>query len=362
MKTYVLNANEMENLEALYNDGPRTKDLLPNSEYEGLVNQGLAEYMSDDKGEPIDRLVLTEEGLAYMESQTSDDSETVDEEDGEEEVMDMDEAKRSMELSVECARLDTMTVGMEGMSDILNKTITSINNAFKSFINSILNKSPLVSGFSKDDISKSLANVQYVNISNLKLDVPGGLCVKYNVYLNSLYPAINRLENIQKLMDEFTAEVGSVLTNKDKQNSTMSNDAKWKSLESEREAAYATIAACFDGQVGRTKLPYSKLVDRNKDWEEIALKSTDIYSKLTKVDRPKLLKSSKHLFELLKKVEKMSKVGGFDGVTPEVVRNISEGSYQIASELEFYAVVYYRVETLQHALEDNYKTIKKFSS
>ncbi|EKD22668.1 MAG: hypothetical protein ACD_84C00015G0001 [uncultured bacterium] len=40
----------------------------------------------------------------------------------------------------------------------------------------------------------------------------------------------------------------------------------------------------------------------------------------------------------------------FDGMSPEIIRNLSDGAFQVASELEFYSVMHYRVTAYANAV------------
>lgn len=366
MGNFVLTEPELVILKELAEHGPRSIELLPSQDYQGLLNQGLAEKMVGEEGEDSGKIILSPEGVEYYESITpkkeENEEDVVEEQTEEQTEADQQMAKEAMRIAVECARLDTQyVVSTEGISELLKNSMGGIVNGFKSFINSIKPNGPALNiDDNRDDIDNSLLKVPYLNVSQIPMMVPEGLNVKYLVYINSLDVAVERSGNVNKLIDDFTREVAAILTNQDMRLDTTSHDAKWREMDSAREAAYATVGACFNG-TNRAKLGYSKLVDRNKDWGDVCARAKILCDKMNNINRPKLVKSAKHLYDLLKKVEDLSKHGGFDGMSPEVVRSLAEGSYQIACELEFYAVTYYRVETLSKVLSENFKVLKKIT-
>lgn len=370
MNNYVLSGAEKDNFWQLYNNGPISVDALPSEEISGLLNQGLAEYTTDEEGKKTTKLILTNKGIAFGEAEEErakqkEEEEKLANEENEEGESTNDAStvsKEAFRIAVECTRLDTRSVSMEGMSDILRKTIGTVANGFKSFINAIKPNAPgLVINFSTENIAKQLENMPFLNISQLPMEVPQGLKAKYLTYLAALDTAVARTENTEKLIDGFTTEVASIITNRDALQSTNAKDAYWHELESSREACYATIGACFD-RGNKAKQPYSKLVDRNKDWETITNNAISLCARINKVNRAKLVTKSRHLYDLLAKIESACKVGGFDTMSPEMIRSLAEGSYQTASELEFYAVVWYRVQTLTVTLNHNYDLIKRATS
>jgi len=49
----------------------------------------------------------------------------------------------------------------------------------------------------------------------------------------------------------------------------------------------------------------------------------------------------------------------FQQMSPEVINNLSEGTYQMARELEFYSVIYFKVQVFINSIN---KTIDHFKS
>ena len=50
-----------------------------------------------------------------------------------------------------------------------------------------------------------------------------------------------------------------------------------------------------------------------------------------------------------KLIDKINR-GQMKGVSPEVVKNLSEGVYEVAKEMEFFSATYYRVMSLNESL------------
>ena len=51
--------------------------------------------------------------------------------------------------------------------------------------------------------------------------------------------------------------------------------------------------------------------------------------------------------------------GDLDDVSPQVVKNLADGAYQAACEVEFYSVTYYKVHALAGALDRTTDTLLK---
>lgn len=259
--------------------------------------------------------------------------------------------------------IDSVTdnnVATEGVSELLVKVMPGINNGFKTILNTIKPTS-IIEVLFEDSLEVALGKVNYVSLSKLDLPVPEGLQVKYLTYLEALESSTRRLVDLPKNLEDFTRYVAGILTNHDSRVSTVSQDNLFRELDSSRGVAYAAISSCFNGGT-RAKRKYSELVDRNADWPVVESKVKAVVKELNQYDRSDLIDKAKHLHSLLQKVEQTSKRGGFDLANPNVLKTLAEGAFQLASELEYLSVLYYRVLGLTKAVAEDIKLIKKATS
>ena len=341
------------------------------------VNADKEEQLPDDSAEAGN---VDEAETSETEAETDDtDVEASSTEDKEEEPTEetkeqAQEAFRIMSLARKVALLDydyltdvdpeldptEPVVATEGISDMLSKVMPDINNGFQSILNTINPKGVL--GFIFDsNVHTALANSNYVVLARLELPVPEGLQVRYLTYLNSLEGAVERIKPLPTYLDDFTRYVAGILTNHDNRVSTISQDNLFMDLDTSRGAAYAAIASCFSGGT-KAKRKYGDLVERNADWTTIESKAKGLIKELNRYDRAELIAKSKHLHSLLVKVEVTAKRGGFDLANPNVLKTLAEGAYQLASELEYLSVIYYRVLALTKCLEQDLSLLKKATS
>ena len=259
--------------------------------------------------------------------------------------------------------IDSLTddnVATEGVSELLVKVMPGINNGFKTILNTIKPTS-IIEVLFEDSLEVALGKVNYVSLSKLDLPVPEGLQVKYLTYLEALESSTRRLIDLPKKLEDFTRYVAGILTNHDSRVSTVSQDNLFRELDSSRGVAYAAISSCFNGGT-RAKRKYSELVDRNADWFVVESKVKAVVKELNQYDRSDLIDKARHLHSLLQKVEQTSKRGGFDLANPNVLKTLAEGAFQLASELEYLSVLYYRVLGLTKAVSEDIKLIKKATS
>ena len=382
MEQVVLDTESIENGFHLYKHGPTNKSSLPTESIKDLEEQGLVEI---DEHEIA---TLTERGMLYFrelkeeqqradlekqqeeaeeEFEDDDDSDEEEEEEDEDKEVDEEETKAALESAAllhkpmrrekDIAILDADHIALEGVSDILINSLPTIINGYSGFQNALSKVGKIVAlSFKRSTLSKQLERVSYVDLSQLQVSVPQGLAVDYLSYINILENAVDRAEKVEPLVDSFISVVAQLLTNPEQQKDSVRKDSFYRDLQTSRETQYATIGSCFSNQ-SKAKMPYGKLVARNRDWDAVTNKVNDLIDRMNKINRTKLLQKSKHLRSLLDKVAESSKRGGFDSASPETVKLLAEGSYQIASELEYFAVIYYRVTVLVNAVSDAGQTL-----
>lgn len=416
MKNVVLSGDEFNNGLLLFQKGPTKKEILPNDKVNGLINQGLADI---DEHEVI---ALSEKGMQYYREYEEDvaqnekekeadaaiieakkqaadkikdqpaeatslgsdsapeESESTDEtEPGEEQSEMVDEnnppeaeedpaneetehAKKDMEMAKEAAILSVPHIAQEGVSELLKTTMPSLVNGFQALVNTIKPKETVMALTVKEAVLLNrVEKITYINLADLMLPVPEGMQTKYLTYIAILEDAIEYAQGIAANLEEFTKWVAKIITNASMRNDTARHDNRWRKMQDEREVRYKAIGSCF-GTTNNDKLKYSKLLDRNADWHEVINRAHGLTKAINKIDRTELLKQSKHVQSLLEKVLETSKRNGFDATSPEVLASLSEGSFQIASELEFYSVVFYRTSTFLNRLEAAIATLDKSTS
>lgn len=352
MKQYVLSSQEFDNGLFLMQKGMIKVENLPNDKISGLTNQGLASVDSENV------ITLTENGFQYFEDYLEQEKEIEAEQ---EEVTQeaLESLFLNMRIAKECAILDSENVALESISDVLAKTMPGLVNGLTGIINSIRPTDPaLTVKLDKNAVEKGLSKTPYLDLAELPIPVPQGLKVTYLKLISTLEEGVTRIEAIDNKLEEFTSYVANVLTNSEARLDTQNRDNYYRELQTQRDVIYAGIGACFN-TTGNTKIKFSNLVERNADWATVNNQATDLANRLNKINRSQLLKKAKHLNSLLVKVRDNARNGGFTMTSPEVVRSLAEGSFQMASELELYSVMYYRVTGLVTNLSQANELLKK---
>lgn len=208
---------------------------------------------------------------------------------------------------------------------------------------------------------KALKHAPYPSIRDYQVYVPEGLNVTYLEYLEALSPAVEHAVNLPKILDDFTTYLSLLIHRPDATQETKSFLNTYTQLEKERTAILEKLGACFSKGLTHTQRQLGDVVKNNASWDEVVAKLTGLNTALGKVSHKHLnqkidetltlLQSTRHQIETQQKQ-----------VSGETITNLSTGTYQIAMELEFYSVIWYRLESFSHAVDDTIHRIADLES
>lgn len=321
-----------------------------------LVDNGLIELDENAK------YSLTDVGIYYKENIT-DKEDDYTEEDDEDTYESLVEASDSLKRLVEVTEIDTKYASMENMGVVINNVMGDVLSGFKSFNNFLKGKlTNQLSGTTLDFNIKALErkykDVAFINLTELRIPVPSGFVGKYVPYSETLIKAAERAFKVEAYLKSFSTFVSFVINDEDGRKQLHNNDKEYIRIADDRESMYATIGAFFS-EKEHTTAKYGSLVDRHADWKDIATNTKTALNHINKVDRAKLIKDSNVLAEYLKKIKEASKRGGFNTASPEVVNTLVKGAYDVASELEYFAVISFRLMVFSETLNRDEKALMK---
>jgi hypothetical protein len=213
------------------------------------------------------------------------------------------------------------------------------------------------------DFIKEVNKYPYFNIGPLAAYVPEGLNVTYLEYTKELIPAANHAANILTGMTAYSTFLSQLITNHDQRLSTTSFERTYTQLANERNKLNSALGNCFKKGGTVTQRSLATVVDRNKDWAEVFHACLLATKQIDSVDRIKLNKKVQECKSLLEIVIRKIENKELDDMSPNVIRNLADGAFQIASELEFFSVTYYKVlaftTSVNRTVEHFYKVLEE---
>lgn len=236
----------------------------------------------------------------------------------------------------------------------------AVAESFQSFVHNIRpSDQALALAPSHRDFLKAIPRHAYTDVAALTAFQPEGLAVPYLEYAEVMLQAAEHCNAIMDTLNPYSVYLAQLITNPEMKLSTNSNDKEFKLLEQDRDKLNRELGACYKKGSTKAETSYGAVIQRNADWPDIFARLEAITRNINGVDRKVLLKKigecSDHLEVIIKKING----GEMEGVANQTVMNLSNGAYQIASELEFFSVVYYKSEVLLASVQKTLDHFKK---
>lgn len=261
-----------------------------------------------------------------------------------------------------------MSAGLEwDSSRIINaieyarKVIPSAAKGFRELTNRFWHYKPVASAPFPADVRAFVRHadkLKYLAVSSIEVPCPQGINAKYLDYLDAFLPSCNHVVDGWKVLCDYSTFIAKVVALPEQQKETSGKFLALAILTKERDKLNEIHGKCFKRNALHQQYPYGKLVSRNGEWTEVVAEIEKAGAILDKVNRKDLDAKVKELADNLDRLADLQRNGKLESITPEVVREIAEGTYQMAAEVEFYAVTYYRYLALRQAVVDTFSQIQ----
>lgn len=247
------------------------------------------------------------------------------------------------------------------VAGLLKRVFPSVTEGITSFVGRFSPNEPGVSLTSDQSfLLRELPKHNYLDVADLTAYKPAGLAVPLIDYVEALKPAAERAaETFHKYLPGYTMILSRLINDESFQLASSDLTRDFANLEKEREKLYKNIGDCFKKGDTGTTTTYEKLVKRNGDWKEVIAFTEHMTNTMNKVDRKLLNKKIEETVELLSVLAAKIERGELQKVSPQVVKALSEGAYQLGAELEFFSVVYYRLMELTGTMNQTMEHFKK---
>ena len=240
--------------------------------------------------------------------------------------------------------LETFSVQALDVTTMLKRMMPDIRTHFSNFVARFsATDKPIPLTRDQRMFIQLLEKHNYADLAPLGVTVPEGLSVDYLAFAHILKQASDHAVKVQQLLATYTTYLAMLVTNEFQRFETKNSVQVYQGMATEGEQILKEMGACFKPGSHETKASYGDVIARNKDWELVFGEADSLSKQMNSVDRTALNKKVKEAAELMDKVIQMLKDGKMESSAHEVAQELSEGAYQIAQELEYFSVVYYRV-------------------
>lgn len=218
---------------------------------------------------------------------------------------------------------------------------------------------PILNLFTSDE-NKALSGVEYMSISKISLVVPEGLNKPMRDYLDALEKSCavstGFIENSVIPFERFLADISSKKT-------SVSNSGKYMVVQSNVDVdiakANALLGKCFSNGSHNAYSTFGKTFGSIRDYIDCEKRCDALNQWLAKVDLGDLKKRLAHISQLTDTIIEYIDNGKLADVSPINLKYLSQTAYNIGKEVEFFAILLYRIQTVTATIQRAHKIVNE---
>jgi hypothetical protein len=249
------------------------------------------------------------------------------------------------------------TIRLTGFFD---NFLPKITNAFQ--VATSFSTTPHYVGLSREqgELLTKLEKHNYAEVREIKAFVPENFVGKFLPYVTELEQCVDHvLQFHSEVLDPYLSFLAGITSEKSARLSSHDHVQNNKKYEEVRSALEKKLTDNFKSSKNDTASRVGQVCERNADWKPIIEGMVSLSSKLERVNLKNLQMKVNIAGDYLESIYHLVKLDQMKNSTPEVLNHLADGAYQIAAELEFISVTYYRCLTLTQAIKDTIDSLNK---
>lgn len=264
-------------------------------------------------------------------------------------------------------RLTMETIALE--ASVLSNMVQTVKKLFPSLIEGVsgsftsvknLEKVELTHSSLQKDVIKKLGSTSYMDLDKLKVAVPEGFDADYITALDVCSQALDYMEFIKEVViKDFRIYVSTFISNKDSKIST--KDITYKNATNAEKAKQLNeiFSTLYKANSFSIESTYFKLVKRNADVETVFSLHNKIVARLKAFDLQYVKSEIEDIVSLIDVIIKQVNEDKIESISPEAVKNIAEGTYSLAKQVETVSACYFRISTITVSIDNFTQTMNK---
>lgn len=242
------------------------------------------------------------------------------------------------------------TIALE--SNVLTNMVQTIAKVFPSIAEKVTNMfavteelPKLTFAFSKEQkfVIENMHNVQYLDLADQKVFVPENFSGNITDYGKLLELLVNKhRKNATEGLQNFNIYLSQFLSNKDAKVSTLDVTGVYYDIHKDRDDSISSLTN-FSSDNNETSVPLGKIISRKDDLRILFDSKGSIQRQIENIDLKELNAGVKKCVDLINLIVDQIEKGSITNVTSETTKNLAYGASEVAKEIEFFAVLYFRV-------------------
>lgn len=264
---------------------------------------------------------------------------------------------KPLEIAQRTVAIDLQSGGQD--YDVLNRLkdianpITSQFHAISGAIMAIVNVRPSFFMNSRTESNK-LKELNYLDITSIRAQVPEGLKVNLSVYQGHLVTATTEYHDIIKdNLTPFLHFLEDIITNKASISSVTQYSGVLKTMAVKREKFNTSFGTCFDTGSYETTRSFGEVYSSKNDYLA-AIDQTEILNDwLSKVKTKEIHKLVARICEVLDTLVEQVNKEAFTDVSKTNLKYLADCAFEVGREVEFFALMVYRVQAVSASMNFN---------
>lgn len=219
-----------------------------------------------------------------------------------------------------------------------------------------------VTKLSKDQkkFMEIINEIPFAELRLLKAFKPEGLKVSYLELLDELEKEIIHCQKVDKeIIKPYIVLLGKIISQNDALKSLDTNDLNNANIEDRREKSIDRFSKLYDKDSHDVNTNVKDIIGRNADWATLFNRLNNALDSLERIDRDAIQKDIDICSEYLDIIIDKINNNQISDVTPEALRRLTNTTLQIAKEVEFLSITYFRTLTLKGSVENTIEKIKE---
>lgn len=253
------------------------------------------------------------------------------------------------------------TSGVSGLTSFSNQLQSIIPNAIAALKELNVPKETVPElNKNKSSFIQLVDKYPYSEVKELKAFKPEGLGVSYLQFLDVLDSEINHVLKLEKeILDPYCTYLAKLVSLPEEIKALDTKQNTYKNINDRRESATAVLSKCYKKDSYEAITTVVNVVDRNRDWSIIINRLNSSIYNINKIDKKSIEEKVKLCEQYLDVLYDKYNKQELSNITPEVIKAITDSTYQVAKEIEFFAALYFRVLTLKGSVENTIEHITK---
>lgn len=242
------------------------------------------------------------------------------------------------------------TIALE--ANVLTNMVQTISKVFPSIAEKVTNMFAVTKelpelkfGFSKEQkfVIDNMHVAQYLDIADKSVHIPENFTGNIVEYGDLLGVLINKhRKTASEGLQNFNVYLSHFISNKDAKLSTLDTTSVYYEMHKQRDASISSLQH-FTTDNSKTTVPLGTVISRKDDLRVLFNNKGIIQRQVENIDMKEMNSGVEKCVDLINLIIDQVEKGIITNVTPETTKNLAYSASELARELEFFAVLYFRV-------------------